>query len=70
MRPAIRQLLDAKREEKKPRKLWERHEISEEEGDQLLAKHAPNWLEHLYRDDGVLEHILYALKLNERRRTT
>jgi hypothetical protein len=35
--------------------------LTEEEGRELLRKHAPHWREHL-RDVEVLRHIMYQLR--------
>ncbi len=35
-----------------------RRVLSEEEGDVLLEIHAPNWREHLFKDDGVLARVV------------
>ena len=41
---------------------YKRRQISEDEGDELLRKHAPNWEEHLHNDIDVLARVISRIR--------
>lgn len=53
------------------RRKWERgKKLTEEEADAVLAKLAPDWVEHLHWDDVVLNRIILTLQRLDGKRQT